>query len=167
MERPILTLDLAGPDHNVFVVTARTREMLTGLMLEHFNTDIGTATLLDEGTTYKDILAIVNKYVRLIDRSGLYAEYALNQEEVIAAITRFNEQLQTLPPTVVCAIDGLYPEFDNKELGPEVYLSFVEDEIRWTVSILARNKDEGYERLLTMLQECASALLRAGVELVA
>ena len=167
MERPILTLDLAGPDHNVFVVTARTREMLTGLMLEHFNTDIGTATLLDEGTTYKDILAIVNKYVRLIDRSGLYAEYALNQEEVIAAITRFNEQLQTLPPTVVCAIDGLYPEFDNKELGPEVYLSFVEDEIRWTVSILARNKDEGYERLLTMLQECASALLRAGVESVA
>ncbi len=116
----------------------RARALLTGLRREHFNTEIGEATLINKDTSYKDILAIVNKYVRLVDTSGLYAEYAVNQEEVIAAITRFNEQLQTLPPTVVCAIDGLYPEFDNKELGPEVYLSFVEDEIRWTVSILAR-----------------------------
>src|SRR5438874_10933684 len=81
MDRPILTLDLAGPEGNVFVVIGAARAKLTGLMLEHFNTDIGTATLIDEGTTYKDILEIVNRYVRLIDRSGLYAEYALDQQE--------------------------------------------------------------------------------------
>src|SRR6266566_5406057 len=80
MDRPILTLDLSGPDGNVFVVTARTREMLTGLKLEHFNTDIGKATLIDEGTTYQDILSIVNRYVRLIDRTGLYTEYAIDQQ---------------------------------------------------------------------------------------
>ncbi len=39
MERPILRLDLQGPEGNVFVVIGRVRELLTGLMLEHFNTE--------------------------------------------------------------------------------------------------------------------------------
>jgi hypothetical protein len=164
MDRPILTLDLSGPEGNVFVVIGRARELLTGLMLEHFNTDIGKATLIDEGTTYKDVLAIVNKYVRLIDKSGLYTEYAVSQDAVVAAITRFNEQLATLPDTVVCAIEGLYPDFDNPSIGAEVYLSFVEDEIRWVISLMAQRKDEALEKLLAMLQELVSALKSAGIE---
>src|SRR5438105_4656756 len=105
MDRPILTLDLAGPEGNVFVVIGAARAKLTGLLLEHFNTDIGTATLINVGTSYRDILAIVNKYVRLIDKSGLYTEYAVDKEVVIKVIDKFNEQLQTLPLTVVCAIE--------------------------------------------------------------
>lgn len=164
MDRPILSLDLSGPDGNVFVVISRTRELLTGLMLEHFNTDIGTATLIDEGTTYKDILAIVNKYVRLVDKSGLYTEYAVSQDAVVAAITHFNEQLATLPDTTVCAIEGLYPDFDNPSIGAEVYLSFVEDEIRWVISLMAQRKDDALEKLLAMLQELVSALRSAGLD---
>lgn len=164
MERPLLSLDLSGPDGNVFVVIGRAREKLTGLLLEHFNTDIGTATLIDEGTTYKDILAIVNKYVRLVDNSGLYPEYGIDKEAVTKAVTHFNEQLATLPDTVVCAIDGLYPDFDDPTIGASVYLSFVEDEIRWVISLMAQRKDDSLERLLAMLQELVSALKSAGVD---
>ena len=164
MNRPILSLDLSGPDGNVFVVISRTRELLTGLLLEHFNTDIGTATLIDEGTTYKDILAIVNKYVRLVDNSGLYPEYGIDKEAVTKAVTLFNEQLAMLPDTVVCAIDGLYPDFDDPTIGASVYLSFVEDEIRWVISLMAQKQDEALERLLAMLQELVSALKSAGVD---
>jgi len=164
MERPLLVLDLLGPEGNVFIIIARARALLTGQMLEHFNTDIGTAMLIDAGKTYKDILAIVNKYVRLIDKSGLYTEYSVSQDAVVAAITRFNEQLATLPDTVVCAIEGLYPDFDNPSIGAEVYLSFVEDEIRWVISLMAQRKDEALEKLLAMLQELVSALKSAGVD---
>src|SRR5436305_11582135 len=90
MDRPILTLDLSGPDGNVFVVISHARQLLAGLRLEHFNTDIGRATLIDEGTTYQDLLAIINRYVRLIDRSGLYAEYAIDREAIVAAINHLN-----------------------------------------------------------------------------
>src|SRR3989442_3900522 len=85
MERPILTLDLLGPDGNVFIAIARARALLTGQMLEHFNMDIGQAMLINVGTTYRDILAIVNKYLRLIDTSGTYSEYAISRDEVMAA----------------------------------------------------------------------------------
>jgi hypothetical protein len=164
--RPNLTLDLLGHDGNVFVVINRTRGMLTGLTLQQFNMDIGQTTLIGEGTTYKDILAIVNKYVRLIDSSGTYPEYGIDEEAITTAVTKFNEELHTLPPTVSCAIDMLYPEFDNPEQGPAAYLSFVEAEISWTFSTLAQHKNEGYERLLAMLQELASALRSAGIESV-
>src|SRR6266567_4847650 len=109
MERPVLRLDLIGPEGSVFVVIGRARELLTGLMLEHFNTDIGQAMLIDAGKTYRDILAIVNKYVRLIDTSGMYSEYGPDEDAIRRAIDTFNEQLRLLPDTVICAIDGLYP----------------------------------------------------------
>jgi hypothetical protein len=166
MERPLLSLDLSGPEGNVFVVIGRARALLTGLMLEHFNTDIGNATLIDAGKTYVDILAIVNQYTQLVDSSGMYADYAkhIDEQAVTAAVDHFNARLQTLPPTVVCAIDGLYPDFEEPDTGPEVYLSFVEDEIRWVVSLMAQKRDEHLDRLLTILQELVSALRRAGVE---
>src|SRR2546425_5451380 len=125
MERTILTLDLSGPDGNVFVVTARTRELLTGLMLEHFNTEIGKATLINVGTTYKDILEIVNRYVLLIDKSGVYSEYAVNQDAVIAAIDHLNEQLKTLPDHYPCSLEGLYPDFDDPDTDAYAYMALL------------------------------------------
>ncbi|SRR6266568_178744 len=151
MERPVLCLDLVGSEGNVFIVIAQARALLTGQMLEHFNMDIGQAMLINVGTTYRDILAIVNKYVRLIDTSGTYSEYAISRDEVMSAVDRLNEQLKTLPDTLLTAIEGLYPDFDNPETGLEVYLSFVEDEIRWVISLMAQDKDEALERLLAML----------------
>src|SRR5690349_694876 len=115
MDRPILTLDLQGPEGNVFIVIGRTRSMLSGLALEHFNIEIGIATLVQGVATYRDILAIVNKYVRLIDRSGLYAEYAVDQEAVIAAVDHLNDQIKTLPSEVPCSIEDLYPDFDDPD----------------------------------------------------
>jgi|SRR6266699_86624 len=169
MDRPILTLDLSGPDGNVFVVISRARELLAGLMLEHFNTDIGQATLIDEGTTYQDVLAIVNRYVRLIDRSGLYAEYAIDQEAIVAAIEHLNEQLQTLPDDVPCSLENLYPDFDDPDCDAYVYMAMLMLEIRDTeqdIQLVGYDNAEPLRRLLTMLQECVSALERAGVAVV-
>jgi hypothetical protein len=167
MERPILTLDLQGPEGNVFVVIGRARELLTGLMMEHFNTDIGKATLIDEGTTYKDVLEIVNRYVRLIDRSGLYSEYAIDQEAITAAICHLNEQLQTLPDDVPCSLEDLHPDFDDPDCDAYVYMAMLMLEIQDTeqdIELVCYDNAEPLRRLLTMLRECASALERAGVE---
>lgn len=167
-ERPPLKLNLAGEAGNVFVVIGAARVLLTGQMLEHFNTDIGRATLVEVGTTYMDVLAIINRYVELIDTSGLYSEYAKPRDEkaIMEAVNRLNEQLRTIPDTVYCPVEGLAPEFDNPDCGPEVYLFMVEEEVthvsRQIEQALADHR-EPLERLKTMLEECATALRSAGV----
>ena len=166
MDRPILTLDLSGPEGNAFVVITRTRELLTGLMMEHFNTDIGRATLIDEGTTYEDILRIVNKYVRLVDSSRMYTNYAMNAGEVTAAIDHLNEQLKTLPDEVPCSLEGLYPDFDDPDLNEYAYWTLLSREIEDTekdIELVGYENAELLRRLLAMLRECASALERPGI----
>jgi hypothetical protein len=162
-ERPLLKLDLSGSDGNVYVVMGLARTLLSGQMLEHLDADLNEATTPGQEKKYAEILAIVDKYVHLVDTSGIYREYAIDKDMIMAAIDHFNEQLETLPDTVVCAIEGLYPDFDDDLIGPEVYLSFVEDEIRWTVSLMAQKRDEHLDKLLTMLRELVSALRSAGV----
>lgn len=166
MERPLLKLDLAGPEGNVFVVIGRAREVLTGLMLQHFNIEVGQATLIALGTRYEDILTIVNKYVRLVDRSGLYTNYAMSREEVVAAIDRLNEQLKTLPDDVPCSLEDLYPDFDDPDLNEYAYWTMLFAEIETTekdIELIGYDKAEPLRRLLAMLRECASALERAGI----
>ncbi len=74
--KPVLRLDLSGPSGNVYFVVGYAEQLLTGMMLEHFQEEIGAATLPRADKSYKDILAIVNSYVTLVDTSGMYAEYA-------------------------------------------------------------------------------------------
>jgi len=129
---------------------------------------LGTALLVEVGTTYKDVLAIVNRYVELIDTSGLYPEYSKPRDEtaIMGAVNRLNEQLRTIPDTIYCPIEGLYPEFDNPDCGPEVYLVLVESEITWVSQKLEQalpEQREPLERLKAMLEECAASLRRAGV----
>ncbi len=167
-ERPPLKISLSGEEGNVFVVIARARSLLTGQRREHFNTDIGNATLVEVGTTYKDVLTIVNRYVELIDTSGLYPEYSKPRDEtaIMEAVNRLNELLRTIPDGLYCPIEGLYPEFDNPDCGPEVYLVLVESEITWVSQKLEQalpDHLEPLERLKVMLEECATALRRAGV----
>lgn len=167
--RPPLKINLSGEEGNVFVVIGAARAMLTGQLLEHFNTDIGRATLVEVGTTYTDVLAIVHRYVELVDTSGLYPEYSKPRDEhaIIIAVIHLNEQLQKLPDGFYCSLEGLYPTFDDPDTGPEIYLSFVTREIVMVEEKMARYKDisppEPLQRLLAMLEECATALRNAGV----
>ena len=166
--RPPLKLNLSGEAGNIFVVIGAARALLTGQLLEHFNTDIGNATLVAVGTTYTDVLAIVNRYVELIDTSGLYPEYSRPRDEqaIMDAVNRLNEQLRTIPDTLYSPIEGLYPEFDNPDCGPEVYLVLVENEITWVKQKLEQAPPDHLEplkRLKVMLEACAAALRRAGV----
>lgn len=165
MERPLLTLELAGPEGNVFVVIERARELLTGLRQEQFNTDIEQATLLSQDTTYKDILAIVNRYVRLIDRSRLYPDYVVSKEEVTAAVDHLNEQLQALDAAIYCSLQGLYPDFDDPDCNEYVYLTMLQLEIMSVDEQIKQGGDEEpLQRLLEVLQACVSAFARAGIE---
>jgi hypothetical protein len=157
---------LGGPEGNVFIAIGYARAKLTGLMLEHFNREIGRATLIALNTRYEDILRIVNTYVRLVDRSGLYTNYAMNHDEVLAAIEHLNEQLQTLPDDVPCSLEGLYPDFDEPDMNEYVYLTMLLAEIQSTeqdIELVGDEKAEPLRQLLAMLRECASALERAGI----
>ncbi len=80
IERPILTLDLSGPDGNVFMVIGHARALLGGEELDKFNDEVRAAIAPGAGKKYKDVLAIINTYVRLVDSSGLYPEYAAAEE---------------------------------------------------------------------------------------
>ncbi len=79
-ERQTLALDLSGPDGNVFMVIGYARQLLSGEQLESYNHDVREAITPGAGKKYKDVLAIVNSYVRLVDSSGLYPEYAAAEE---------------------------------------------------------------------------------------
>jgi len=90
----------------------------------------------------------------------------MDEEAIMAAVDRLNEQLKTLPDWVPCAIDGLYPEFDHPDHSPAIYLALVEVEMRETEGRLMRWTEydrEPFERLITMLMQCAIALKQAGV----
>src|SRR5437867_1516277 len=120
--RPTLTLDLTGPDGNVYKVI---------------------------------VLAIVNSHVRLIDRSGLYPEYAWDEAAITAAVKHLNEQLSTLPDTVTCAVEEVYPEFDLPELSPVRYLAMVEEELAEVdekIEMTEEGQQEPLQRLRSMLQ---------------
>ena len=90
----------------------------------------------------------------------------MNEEQIIAAVDHLNEQLHTLPDATPCSLEGLYPDFDYPECCPEVYLTLVEEEIESVEEKLRQHEgsqDDSLQRLLVMLQECASALWRTGV----
>lgn len=75
-QQPRLDIDLSGPDGNVFMVITRARQQLEGNALVGFNEDIHMATQPGVGTTYADILDIVNSYMTLTDTSATYEAYA-------------------------------------------------------------------------------------------
>lgn len=165
-ERLTLTLDLSGPDGNVYKVIVLTMQLLSGEPLERFKEAIREATQPTAGKRYHDILAIVNSYVHLVDWSGLYPEYPRDEAAIIAAVDTLNEQLKTLPDTVPCSLEGLYPEFDQPEHGPEVYLALLGQEIEQIdeqIEMTEEGQHASLQQLKSMLLECISALHSAGV----
>jgi len=90
----------------------------------------------------------------------------MNEQAIIAAVDRLNEQLRTLPDWLGCPMEDLYPDFDDPDCGPEVYLALLEDEarqIKARVEQAEENQIEPLQRLLAMLVECAVVLRLAGV----
>lgn len=79
-ERPPLSLDLSGPDGNVFAVIGLAHAQLAGGAQELFMAAIREATEPGAGKRYEDILGIVNAYTRLVDTSGLYPAYSEPRE---------------------------------------------------------------------------------------
>jgi len=164
--RPTLTLDLTGPDGNVYKVIVLAMQALSGEPLERFKEAITEATQPTAGKRYQDILAIVNTFVRLTDSSGLYPEYGWDESAITAAVQPFNEQLSTLPETVTCALQDVYPEFDLPELSPVRYLALLEEELEQVterIEMSEEGQQTSLQQLRAMLQECISALHSAGV----
>lgn len=167
--RPPLKINLAGEEGNIFVVIGAARVFLSGEPLEQFNREIGNATLVETGTTYQDVLAIVNRYVELIDTSGLFPEYSRPRDEhaITIAVIHLNEELRKLPDEFYCPLEGLYPTFDEPDTGPEIYLAFVTREIVVVEERMAQYRQveppEPLKRLLGLLKECATSLRNAGV----
>lgn len=165
MERPLLSLDLSGPDGNVFMVLGHARALFEGEALERFNHDTCEARQPGANKQYKDILEIVNLYVRLVDRSGLYPEYAVDKEAVMTAVQHLNEGIDALPQNVYTAIYGLYPDFDEPDMDENTYLTMLHMEIGSVQAQITQSSTKTpLEQLLTLLRECAEAFTRAGVE---
>lgn len=93
-------------------------------------------------------------------------ERLVNEEQIIAAVDHLNEQLLTLSDAIPSSLEGLYPEFDYPDCGPEIYLVLLEEEIKRVeekIKQAEESQDDSLQRLLAMLLECATALWRAGV----
>jgi len=90
----------------------------------------------------------------------------MNEAAIIAAVDHLNEQLLTLPDDIPCSLEGLYPDFDFPDCGPEMYLALLEDEARQVKAKIGQ-AEEGpqapLQRLLLMLVKCAVVLRLAGV----
>ncbi len=92
----------------------------------------------------------------------------MNEAQVMAAVDSLNEQLLTLPNTVYCQIEDIYPEFDCPGQSPDVYLALVEDEARQVkaqIDQAEESQKEPLQQLLAMLVECALSLRLLGVTL--
>ena len=167
MVKPRLEIDLQGTNGNIYVVIGKARQIVPGEQLNDFLRELLDAAMPGVHTTYEDMLAIIHKYVELSDTSGLYPQYGgrpMDEAAIIAAVERLNEQLQTLPDSVPCSIDGLYPDFEFLDCGPEMYLVALNDELKDVEEKLAVAPDTELQRLREMLIECAVALGKAGVQ---
>jgi hypothetical protein len=165
-QRPHLDIDLSGPDGNVFMVIGIARRQLDGEALKEFNRTIWEATQQGSNITYDGILAVVNIYTDLLDTSNMYPQYG-PQAHITAAIDQLNARLQMLPPNVSCDIAGLYPEFDDPDLGPDKYGVLLDEEIERVEIEVGRCAEDERASLLelrTHLLACVASLKRAAVE---
>ena len=176
LERPILSLDLAGEQGNVFAVIGHALEVMSPEEQKQFKQEIQEATAPGAGKKYEDILEIVSTHVELIDISETHPVYGnpervrdateRYQRHVIAAVDKLNAQMQTLPETTSVQIDGVYPEFDDPDYSPGRYMVLLNFEIGRVEADIAQSsieEREALERYRVTLRECRSALRRAGV----
>ncbi len=90
----------------------------------------------------------------------------MNEAQIMKAVERLHEQLATLPLDITTLVDEIFPDFDEPDCGPEVFLELVEMEIdRVEQELLAQgtSQSEPLQRLRAMLIDCATAMHNAGV----
>lgn len=175
-QRPILSLNLAGEQGNVFAVLGYARQMIPQEDQDGFRDEIQAATAPGAGKKYDDILAIVDSHAELVDTSQTHPIYGnpehvqdateRYQRYVTGAVERLNEQILTLPETVPCGIDGVYPEFDEEDYSPAAYMVVLNFEIGSTESAIehaSEEQREDLEKYRLMLRECRTSLRRTGV----
>lgn len=80
-KKPGLIIDLKGTDGNIYMVTAKARQLVPSEQLNDFLNEILDAQLPGANKTYEDMLAIIDKYVNLEDSSGTYPDYAPHPDE--------------------------------------------------------------------------------------
>lgn len=176
LARPVLSLDLAGEQGNIFVVIGYARQLLPPDEQELLRQELQTATAPGAGKKYDDILKIVHTHVELVDISETHAVYGnpehvqdateRYQRHIIAAVDKLNTQIQTLPETTSVQIDGVYPEFDSPDYSPGRYMVLLNFEIGNVEAAIEQRgvkEREALERYRVMLRECRSALRQAGV----
>lgn len=171
MEKPQLSIEFHGPNGNVFMRITLAVGLLEGEQLEKFQAAIQQATAPGAHASYEEVLSIINMYIDLVDASILRDNYVdeetqrrMDEAAIIAAVDKLNEQLETLPLAVPCGIQGLYPNFEEPDCGPQMYLSVLMDEIEQVDKELLEHSTEDLQRFRSMLLECSIALQRAGVQ---
>jgi hypothetical protein len=75
MDKPLLEIDLQGTDGNIYLVIGKARQIVPSEQLNDFMNAYLDAQKPGANKTYEDMLALVNRYVELIDTSGLYPQY--------------------------------------------------------------------------------------------
>lgn len=141
-ERPTLLIDLSI-NHNAFDMIQRMHMQLGGKALEACQRAIDEANIPVENEGCDKLLSIIDAHVELIDTSNTYQQYAW-QGKITDAVQWLNEQIKALPESVPCSIDGLYPNFDDPDTGPDVYLNVLWHEVAQTEQFMSER--EGSER---------------------
>src|SRR5579859_4793392 len=160
MQHPVVAIDLETIDRNAFLVIGYAAQKLIGDELTAFYEEVLPAIPPTSGNSYEDILAIVNRHVCLVDISGTYPAYTIDEAVTMSVIRRMHEQLRALPSVITCLVEDLYPD-TGSACGLANYLTLIEQEI-------ARVEDqidhgEPYQVLLAILQECLTTLEQATI----
>ncbi len=90
----------------------------------------------------------------------------MNEAQIMKAVERLHEQIATLPLDITTLVDEIFPDFDEPDCGPDVFLELLEVEIdRVEQELMAQGtgQSEPLQRLRAMLIECATAMHHAGV----
>ncbi len=163
-ERPVLSIDLAISAGNEHAVISYAWSLLAVDEKERFRQDVQAVTTPGAGMSYEDVLATVNTYVELVDVSNTHPKYGIEQR-IFSAVDSLNERINSLPDTLPVHADGIYPEFDDPEYGPERYLALILNEAD-RVEKSIEQSDAGIRESLvayrSMLLDCIAAFHRLG-----
>lgn len=145
-ERPVLRADLSENQSDLAPLIATAQELLRGDALEVFQQEIHEVGTPVAEKDQRDLLEVMNEHVELVDISNSYPQYAW-KEKITAAVQWLNKQIETLPQNMPCSIDGLYPDFDDPNTGPEVYLNVLWSEVAQTEQLMGQDDGRQQETL--------------------
>lgn len=160
--RPLLEVDLSTWDGHWFNLINSARQELSGDVRKEFNQVMWEATQQGSGVTYAMLLGAIDRYIDLVDTSNTFPFYG-RERKIMEAVEQLNAQIDALPDGVISHVAGGYPEFDNPEMGVDVYVWLMNDEIRRAEEEVVQSSEDqrqGWEHYRGMLQKCLASLRR-------